>query len=128
MIEASLAKNGYESSAKSTAGARGVEYQIFARITRRLANNDTKAPDYFPKLAEALHENLRLWTVLAVDVANDNNELPAELRSGLFYLAEFTRRHTAKVYAGEATAKVLVDINTMVMRGLRGTSLQESAV
>ncbi len=127
MYEASLAKNGYEHSTKSTADMRGVEYKIFARITQQLAGDNKSAHDYHPKLTQALHNNLRLWTILAVDVANDNNKLPVELRSSLFYLAEFTRQHTAKVYAGEADAKVLVDINTMVMRGLRNAPAQESA-
>ncbi len=121
MNSATLAENGYGKFSQSTASDRGVEYQIFARITQQLAYANKKAPDYHTKLSEALHDNLRLWTVLATDVANDNNKLPAELRSSIFYLAEFTRHHTSKVYAGEANTKVLVDINTMVMRGLRAT-------
>ena len=124
MYEASLAVNNYEDSSQSTADSRGVEYQIFARITRQLANTNKDAADYHPKLFEALHKNLQLWTILAADVANDNNELPAQLRSSIFYLAEFTRHHTAKVHAGEANPKVLVDINTMIMRGLRHTPNQ----
>jgi len=127
MYEASLAVNNYEDSSQSTADSRGVEYQIFARITRQLANTNVDAADYHPKLSEALHKNLQLWTILAVDVANDNNELPAQLRSSIFYLAEFTRHHTAKIQAGEANPKVLVDINTMVMRGLRQTPNQTAS-
>ncbi|MBL4619733.1 MAG: flagellar biosynthesis regulator FlaF [Marinicaulis sp.] len=126
MYEASLAKNGYEHSSKSSADMRGIEYQIFARVTQQLASDNKHAHDYHPKLTQALHNNLRLWTILAVDVANDNNELPAKLRSSIFYLAEFTRQHTTKVHAGEADTKILVDINTMVMRGLRNTPMQES--
>ncbi len=126
MYEASLAKNSYAHSSKSTADTRGIEYQVFARVTQDLASGNKNAPDYLPKLSKALHTNMRLWTILAVDVANDNNALPAELRSSLFYLAEFTRQHTAKVQAGEADQKILVDINTMIMRGLRSTPAQES--
>ncbi|GJL93755.1 MAG: flagellar biosynthesis regulatory protein FlaF [Hyphococcus sp.] len=125
MIEASFAKTGYENSIQSTGSDRGIEYQIFAQITRLLSNMNTDAPDYFAKLSDALHKNLRLWTVLAVDVANDNNPLPADLRSSLFYLAEFTRKHTAKVYAGEADPKILVDINMSVMKGLRAQTPNE---
>ena len=128
MYEASLAQNGYENSLKSTASTQGIEYQVFSKITRQLASGNKKAPDYFPKLSEALHNNLRLWTILAVDVANDNNKLPQELRSKLFYLAEFTRQHTAKVHAGEADPKILIDINTMIMRGLRNTPTSESTI
>lgn len=114
------AVHGYKSSIKSTGSDRGIEYQVFARITRELAIKDTGQPDYIPNRSKALYENLRLWTTLAMDVANDNNALPNELRSKLFYLAEFTRNHTAKIYAGKAAADILVEINTIVMRGLRG--------
>ncbi|MHA7872236.1 MAG: flagellar biosynthesis regulator FlaF, partial [Hyphococcus sp.] len=55
MYETSLAQSSYANSTKSTADMRGVEYQIFARITRQLAATDKSAPDYFPKLTEALH-------------------------------------------------------------------------
>ncbi len=126
MYEVALAKNGYEDPTASTGDTRGVEYQVFARVTRLLANSNDSAPDYASKLTEALHKNLQLWTILAVDVANDNNELPAQLRSSIFYLAEFTRQHTAKVHAREADTKVLVDINTMIMRGLRQTQNEAS--
>lgn len=119
MYEAALAQNSYQHMPTAGDSARGIEYKLFARITRDLAHNDERAPDYHPKLNAALHRNLQLWSVLAVEVANDNNQLPAKLRSQIFYLAEFTRQHTAKVYAGEANVKVLVDINTMIMRGLR---------
>ncbi len=126
MYEVALAKNGYEDPSMMTGDTRGVEYQVFARITRLLANPNVNAPDYSAKLTEALHKNLQLWTILAVDVANDNNDLPAQLRSSIFYLAEFTRQHTAKVHAREADTKVLVDINTMIMRGLRQTQKEAS--
>lgn len=121
MIETSLASQGYESSLQSTANPRSVEYQAFAHVTKALSGLDPKAFDYHVKKQEALYKNLRLWTILGVEVADDKNELPRELRSSLFYLSEFTRRHTAKIHAGETDdPSVLIDINKMVMRGLRG--------
>jgi flagellar protein FlaF len=68
----------------------------------------------------ALHDNRRLWTAFAADLATQGNGFPPELRARLFYLAEFTCRHTDQVLSGAATADVLVEINTAVMRGLRG--------
>ena len=120
MLETSLAQSGYANSVKSTGSGRALEYQIFARVTKALTDLEPSALDYPARMAEALHRNLKLWTVLAVDVADDNNELPAALRSNLFYLSEFTRHHTAKIHAGAADPKILIEINTMVMRGLRG--------
>ena len=125
MYEASLAQNSYASSIQSTGSDRSLEYRVFAQITQELSTLVDGAPDYPAKLAMALHRNLRLWTILAADVANENNELPADLRSKIFYLSEFTRQHTTKIRAGEADVKVLVDINTMIMRGLRARPAQE---
>lgn len=127
MYEASLAQSGYTNSLQSTGDPRTIEYRVFAQVTRELSALKKDALDYPAKMAKALYENLRLWTILAADVANDNNQLPADLRSNLFYLAEFTRHHTIKVRAGEATPQALIDVNTMVMRGLRGRPATEAA-
>ena len=106
-----------------------VEYQAFAKITKALTRNGpdadaaasatSKPQSAFSELAEALHENLRLWTIVQGDVASEGNALPSQLRASLFYLAEFTRDHTRKVLKGEADPAALVEINTAVMRGLR---------
>lgn len=119
MIEASLANTTYDTSVRSIGSDRGVEYQIFSQVTRELAAVHDGAHDYHAKLADALHKNMKLWTFLAGEVAIEANELPAKLRAGIFYLAEFTRHQTAKIRAGEADPNVLVEINTMMMRGLR---------
>lgn len=73
----------------------------------------------FADLAAALHDNRRLWTLLATSVADSKNELPQPLRAQIFYLAEFTLQHSQKVLEGNASAQILIDINTSVMRGLR---------
>lgn len=127
MIESSLAADGYENSIQTTGNDRGIEYQLFAKVTRDLAQADISAPDFITKRASALHNNLRLWTKLAVDVAHQENALPKELRSSLFYLSEFTRHHTAKIYNGEADANILVELNTSIMRGLRAGANTEGA-
>ncbi|MDO9525518.1 MAG: flagellar biosynthesis regulator FlaF, partial [Gemmobacter sp.] len=58
---------------------------------------------------------------LAADVAETDNGLPGPLRAQLFYLYEFASEHSRKVLSGSASVEVLVDINTAVMRGLRGS-------
>lgn len=126
MYEGALAEGGYRQSVQSVSTPRSAEYQIFARVTGKLAAaKDTSAP--FAKIAEAIHDNLRLWTAIALDVASEDNKLPAELRSKLFYLSEFTRAHSAKALAGDAPLDALIDVNTCVMRGLRGNAAQQEA-
>lgn len=130
MIESSLASNGYNQSVQSTGNDRDVEYQAFVHVTQAMSTVNEDAPDYLSRLHEALHKNLKLWTILAADVADANNKLPAELRSNLFYLAEFTRHHTAKIQSGIVKdVSALIDINKSVMRGLRAQAgLQETAL
>lgn len=99
---------------------RSVEYDLLAQVTRRLrsawANRDTD----FPGLVRALTDNEEVWSTLAADVALPTNGLPAALRARLFYLYEFTAHHSRVILDGKSSVEVLADINTAVMRGLRG--------
>lgn len=53
-------------------------------------------------------------------MAAPGNGLPQDLRARLFYLYQFTEHHSGKVLADQGSVDVLIDINTAVMRGLRG--------
>ena len=74
----------------------------------------------FAGLVRALHDNTNMWRTLAADVAEPENALPKALRARLFYLYEFTAQQSPKILNEQASIDVLVDINTAVMRGLRG--------
>lgn len=113
-----LAKTAYANADQSLRTARDSEYEIFARLTRRLIRSCDDAKD-FAGLARAIHDNRQLWAQLAADVALPDNTLPRELRGRIAWLAEFTRKHSRKVLRGEASATILIEINTAVMRGLR---------
>ncbi|MDN5787569.1 MAG: flagellar biosynthesis regulator FlaF [Pseudorhodobacter sp.] len=115
-----LAHEAYARPDVSGRNPRAVEYDLFARMTRNLSLAWSGREKNFAALVAALHENSALWRTLAVDVADPENTLPAPLRAQLFYLYEFTETHSRKILDGDASAVVLVDINTAVMRGLRG--------
>lgn len=112
-----LARTAYATTAPVRT-PRTVEYEAFARITERLRRTSESRSD-FASLAAALFENGRLWTILAADVADAGNALPAPVRARILYLAEFTRVHTRQVLRGAASADALVDVNLAIMRGLR---------
>lgn len=114
------AQTAYSSSIMPIRTARGAEYEVLGKITRRVRDAALVGQSGFPALAEALHDNRRFWTLLALDVSSPGNELPDELRARILYLNEFTQLHTSKILAKKASAKVLIEINTAVMRGLRG--------
>ncbi|WP_333867839.1 flagellar biosynthesis regulator FlaF [Cypionkella sp.] len=99
---------------------RSIEYDLLARVTQRLAAAWATRTERFHLLAAALDENQRIWSTLASDVASSENGLPAKLRAQLFYLYEFTALHSRAVRDNKASVEVLIEINTAVMRGLRG--------
>ncbi len=114
-----MAQRAYAPTTAPTRTARSAEYDVIAKVTFRLKSALERKS--FPQIAEALHENRVLWTALASDVAGEANQLPAELRARIFYLAEFTLHHTSKVLAKQASAAPLLEINSAILRGLRQT-------
>lgn len=119
MNTATLAQTGYAAARAVIPSSRETEYRAFAEVTRRLSENTPVTATNFPRIAAAVHLNQRLWSVLASDVADERNRLPAELRAQILSLADFTRNHARQVLQGKASADVLVEINTTIMRGLR---------
>jgi len=113
-----LARQGYAPKAFPLKSDRAVESQIISQVTARLRKAAANAATNFPDLVQALHDNRKMWTMLALDVADSDNGLAAPLRAQIFYLAEFTEQHTVKVLRGAASADALVEINTSVLRGL----------
>ena len=117
------AQRAYSPVNSPTKTTRSIEYEVIARISHRL-KAAVKSKNY-NALAEALYENNKLWTALAIDVANPENLLPEELRARIFYLADFTRQHTSKVLMKQDTAVPLLEINAAVLKGLKQEAGQQ---
>lgn len=114
------ARNAYASAAAPTRTDRGMEYALFARITHRMSAVDESDKSEFPALASAVYDNQRLWMALAEDLMHEGNALPVQLRAQLIGLAEFVRKQSLRVLGGNGSVAPLIDINTSIMRGLRG--------
>ena len=112
------ARQAYAPGASPLRSGRSVEHQLFSETTARLSQASNNRQRDFPAFVEAVHANRAVWLHLASQVAEDENNLPKELRARLFYLAEFTTAHSRKVLSGTAEIQPLIDINTAVMRGL----------
>ena len=125
MLSSPNARAAY--AAEPVRTARGTEYAIFARITHSMKSVDEADRSAFPALARAVTDNQRLWAVLAEDLMSDQNLLPVALRGQLIGLSEFVRRHTHAVLGGRASVEPLIDINTAIMKGLRGSTVEEPA-
>lgn len=114
------AKEGYRRNAMPIKSNRAAEYEAIAQISHRLRAAGLKRDTNFPEFVEALSENGRLWTTLAVDVAQAENALPQDLRARIFWLREFTSHETARILRGEGDLSILIEINAAVLHGLRG--------
>ncbi|WP_299847501.1 flagellar biosynthesis regulator FlaF [uncultured Roseovarius sp.] len=113
------AQNAYRNDAQLIRTDRDTEYNAFAQITHRLKTYSGRGKEGFRDLVDALHDNRKLWAILVTDVADSANTLPKALRARIAYLSDFTRQHSSKVLMGQATADILIEINTAIMRGLR---------
>jgi flagellar protein FlaF len=113
-----LAKAAYSGGVRPVRTPRGTEYEAFARVTSRLKAAYPSTPATFSEMVMALHDNRRLWILLAADVADADNKLPMELRGRILSLAEFTRRYSSSVLQSGAPVTPLIEINTAIMRGL----------
>jgi flagellar biosynthesis activator protein FlaF len=114
-----LANSAYNSVNSAVRTERGTEHAAFERVTAQLSR--AAGPDAsMVDRATALHDNRRLWALMAANVADANNALPQTLRAQIFYLAEFTLQHSRKALTDGLPFAPLIDINTAVMRGLRG--------
>lgn len=119
MTSSYLAQSAYNPVQSAVKTERGTEHAAFERVTAQLSRADRPEASVGQR-ATALHDNRRLWTLMAANVADSSNALPQALRAQLFYLAEFTLQHSRKALSGGASITPLIDINTAVMRGLRG--------
>ena len=116
------AQNAYAPASPATHTSRDIEYHAFAHVTglMSLARDMPEGLDKTRKLAEAMHENVRLWLTLGADVASDANQLPKELRAQILGLANFARTHMIRVLTGAEKVDALIDVNIAIMKGLRG--------
>jgi flagellar protein FlaF len=120
MAIASQANQIYSDVATNIQTPRSVEYQVFARVTRKLSLLQGKDIEFNTDGVGAIVENQRLWNLLASDVLSEKNELSEQMRASIVSLAIFMRSHSQKVLNGDADVDAIVEINTMIMRGLRG--------
>ncbi|MBT8155769.1 flagellar biosynthesis regulator FlaF [Epibacterium ulvae] len=114
------ARNGYATANAQISTPKSFEYKIIARVTREIIEAAKKGKKGFPALLEAVEINRRLWRILEEDLLSADNQLPNDTKENLVYLAEFTRQYTPKIIRREAGVQPILEVNTAILRGLRG--------
>ncbi len=114
------ARNAYSAASATVSTPKSFEYKVIAHVTQQIMDAAKKGSKGFPALVAAVDKNRKLWRILEADLLSPENELPESAKENLVYLAEFTRQHTTKIIRKEAGVQPILEINTAILRGLRG--------
>lgn len=115
-----MSLQAYQRAAEQAEGPKQTEYRLFGLVTRALMEAAAVEETDLGRRMRALHWNRRLWTTIAGDCANPDNQLPMELRANIISLSIWVDKHTSEVMQKQETIQPLIDINRIIMQGLGG--------
>jgi flagellar protein FlaF len=106
---------------RQTESPRDMEYRVFSQVTATMeAMPSTATPGM---RAEIIQRNRTLWDELGWAAVDDGNQLPSDLRSNIAGIAIWVKRESSRVLRENGSLQNLIDINKMIMGGLRPTSM-----
>jgi flagellar biosynthesis activator protein FlaF len=108
----------YQRASAQAESPRETEYRVFALVTAGLIRAKESGRERLTDLAEALHKNRQLWSLLAQDCASPNNVLPKQVRAQIVSLSMWVSRHSSEVLQTGGDIDALIDVNRSVMQGL----------
>lgn len=117
----SQAAQAYAQSRTIAPSQRQIEANALLRAASLLESaQETWQPGTDDTLTDALTFNRKLWTIFAAEAANDENELPLELRNNIANIAVFVFKRSMELQAIAEPAKVgaLIEINKNLAAGL----------
>ena len=115
-----MSLQAYKTAATRAETPREMEYRLFGQVTRALVHASTVDASDIATRIDALDWNRRLWSTLATDCSNPDNQMDKALRASIISLSLFVGRHSSAVMRGEDNFDALIDINKMMMQGLAG--------
>ena len=110
----------YQRAATRAENPREIEYRVFGIVTAALVKAREAGRADIGALANAIHENRRLWSVFANDCAQPSNALAPPVRARIISLSLFVDRHSSAVMREGADIEPLIDVNRSIMEGLAG--------
>lgn len=108
----------YAQASTRTETPREMEYRLFGQVTRALMHAASVDKADVKTRIDALDWNRRLWSALATDCADSDNQLNNPLKAQIISISLFVGRHSSAVMRGEEEFETLIDINRSIMQGL----------
>ncbi|MBU0723806.1 MAG: flagellar biosynthesis regulator FlaF [Alphaproteobacteria bacterium] len=110
--------NAYQKVTRVTQTPRAAEHRLLGNVTAALLAAD-REPDDKRKLVDALLWNKQVWDNLVIEIRDDDNLLPDQLRDSIVGIGTWVMQETYRVMDGDSDVKSLIEINTIIMEGLR---------
>ncbi len=108
-----------EIESDSVSDARDRERLLLQRSIDLLTEADKQGAGS-PAASEAVLFVVRLWSSLLEDLANDDNELPAELRASLISIGIWILKEADAIRQGESdNFEGLIDISQIIRDGIK---------
>jgi flagellar protein FlaF len=122
-----MSLQAYQQAATRAETPRETEYRLFAQVTLALMDAAKCEPTDIRGRIDALDWNRRVWSTLGTACADPDNALPQELRASIISLSIWVGKHTSEVIRRQEEIEPLIEVNRMVMQGLRGAGQAAAA-
>lgn len=97
---------------------RDVEYRLLGQVTAALMDAE-RDPQNAQKLVEAVLWNRSVWSAFKIDLLNEGNRLPADLRGKLVSLALWVERESSEILSFKSDLSWVIGVNKRIMEGLK---------
>ncbi|MEY3234138.1 flagellar biosynthesis regulator FlaF [Aquidulcibacter sp.] len=113
-----MSLKAYQKAQQRVETPREIEYRLFGQVTRALMDIQDLPRYEIARRMDALDWNRRVWSFMAADCANPDNELPENLRASIISLSLWVGRYSSEVMQKGEDVEPLIDINRTIMQGL----------
>src|SRR5262249_26273445 len=77
------------------------------------------------KIVDAALWNRRVWAAFKLDLLNEQNRLPVDLRGKLVSIALLVERETSQILAFKTDLSWVIGVNKTIMEGLKPRAMPE---
>jgi flagellar protein FlaF len=113
--------NGYAAYGRvqnTTEDPRRIEFRLLSQVTAALRTAKAQ-PNDRPKFYNALVWNKKVWDAFMVDLVDERNKLPKDIRQSLITLSAWVSKQTFAVMDGKASIDALIEVNINIIDGLK---------
>lgn len=115
-MQANPQANPYAEAIAQTETPREREYRLLARANRLLSA--TKDKDDIATLYRAVLYNRQVWNTFLIDLTDERNGLPKELKGALISIGIWVDKFSDPVCDGDESVDDLIEVNRTIMEGL----------